>query len=83
MQTNPTLNDLNALPRVLIELKEMLQKHDWFYSYSDDHRAWQKGHDQSLDIYALLNKAAELGYGDAAKELHSKYIPDVLKGGQQ
>ena len=83
MQTNPTLNDLNVLPQVLIELTEILEKHDWFYSYSDDHTVWQKGRDQSSDINTLLNKAKELGYGDAASELYQKHIPAVFKGDQQ
>tara|TARA_Y100000996_G_scaffold85987_1_gene59785 strand:- start:6277 stop:6549 length:273 start_codon:yes stop_codon:yes gene_type:complete len=79
MQTNPTLNDLNVLPQVLIELKEILEKHDWFYSYSDDHTVWQKGRDQRSDIRTLLNQANELGYGDAASEIYNKHVPDALK----
>ena len=83
MQTNPTLNDLDVLPQVLVELRKILENHDWFYSYSDDHRVWQKGRDQSADINTLLNKAKELGYGDAASELYQKHIPAVFKGDQQ
>ena len=83
METNPTLNDLNGLPQVLIELTEVLEKHDWFYSYSDDPTVWQKGRDQSSDINTLLNKAKELGYGDAASEIYNKHLPDALGGNQQ
>jgi len=25
------------------EYMTMLQNHDWFYDYSDDHRVWQEG----------------------------------------
>lgn len=25
------------------EFKEILEKHDWFYSMSDDHRVWKAG----------------------------------------
>lgn len=29
--------------RQLREFYDELEKHDWYYSYSDDHRVWKKG----------------------------------------
>ena len=31
-------------------LENLLSKHDWYYEYSDDHRAWSKGRDQAEEI---------------------------------
>lgn len=28
----------------------LLQRHDWFYDYSDDHAVWQKGNGEWLKI---------------------------------
>ena len=40
------------------ELAEMLRKHDWFYSFSDDHRVWCAG-EKAMD--EIKEKAGELG----------------------
>ena len=37
------------------EYSKVLEEHDWYFSYSDDHRVWKKGHDQST----YINKVAE------------------------
>jgi hypothetical protein len=37
------------------EYSKVLEEHDWYFSYSDDHRVWKKGHDQST----YINKLAE------------------------
>ena len=38
---------------------EMLDAHDWYYGYSDDHRAWQKGQKNSKIISTLANQSKE------------------------
>lgn len=38
------------------EIKSLMQKHDWFFEYSDDHREWQKGWDEKLKIIELMRK---------------------------
>jgi hypothetical protein len=37
------------------EYSKVLEEHDWYFSYSDDHRVWKRGHDQST----YINKLAE------------------------
>ena len=34
----------------LLQLKTLLQHHDWYYQYSDDHKAWDKGKNQADEI---------------------------------
>lgn len=43
----------------LVEFIELLQRHDWYYQYSDDHRVWQRGQSQWNRIRAIReeNKA--------------------------
>ena len=38
----------------LFEFYRLLQRHDWSYNYSDDHRVWQRGQDESNMIQHIL-----------------------------
>ena len=42
------------------EFLKMLQAHDWYYGYSDDHGAWRKGQQQWQRISAALKAHPEL-----------------------
>ena len=33
-----------------------LEKHDWYYNYSDDHRAWTKGLNESKRLQAICQE---------------------------
>ena len=35
-------------------LMEQLRNHDWYYSYSDDHRVWKRGQANAKRLQALL-----------------------------
>ena len=36
----------------------MLKKHDWFYDYSDDHRAWTRGRESWKNIQQTKSQIA-------------------------
>ena len=38
------------------EFFKLLEKHDWYYQYSDDHRAWEKGNSESKRIRAIAQE---------------------------
>ena len=38
----------------LFEFYRLLQRHDWSYNYSDDHRMWTKGRDEANMIEHIL-----------------------------
>ena len=38
------------------EFFKLLEKHDWFYQYSDDHRAWTKGSDESRRLQSIIQE---------------------------
>ena len=38
----------------LTEFYDLLKRHDWSYNYSDDHRVWQRGQDESNMIQPIL-----------------------------
>lgn len=38
------------------EFFKLLEKHDWYYQYSDDHRAWEKGNSESKRIQAIAQE---------------------------
>lgn len=38
------------------EYIKLLQSHDWFYNYSDDHRVWRAGEEQYKKIMALAKE---------------------------
>tara|TARA_Y100000389_G_scaffold72636_1_gene69386 strand:- start:8076 stop:8294 length:219 start_codon:yes stop_codon:yes gene_type:complete len=38
------------------KLWELLEKHDWYYTYSDDHRYYVKGSDERKAIQAMCQE---------------------------
>jgi len=38
------------------EFFSLLEKHDWYYNYSDDHRAWEKGKNESHRLQAIIQE---------------------------
>lgn len=79
MKQQTRLASLDKLPPVLLELQALLEKHDFTYSYSDDHRAWQRGEESMQDIRFVTSKADEIGLGLAATELWDKYCPKFMQ----
>ena len=59
-------------------LEQMLQNHDWFYHFSDDHRYYVKGRDESQRIRVTMDRLAELGFETESKELFETYRPDGI-----
>lgn len=52
----------------LEDFKKLLDNHDWFYSFSDDHGVWQRGNKQVAEIEsALANSTPEI------KKLYNEY----------
>ena len=42
-----------------LELEKLLQAHDWFFTYSSDHRDWKKGKKEYEKIQELIKEAKE------------------------
>ena len=38
------------------EYYEKLEKHDWLYSYSDDHRVWLRGVEERKELQSLCQE---------------------------
>jgi|TARA_R110002074_G_scaffold307389_3_gene478249 hypothetical protein len=38
------------------EFFKLLTDHDWTYNYSDDHRAWEKGKNESHRLQAIIQE---------------------------
>lgn len=38
------------------QIKSLMQKHDWYFEYSDDQKEWRKGSAEKAEIIALLRK---------------------------
>lgn len=51
---------------------QMLEKHDWYYAYSDDHRKYTKGHDSEQRLRAIADQAEEL------KQLMVAYVAYIF-----
>ena len=43
----------------LAEFQQLVTEHDVYYTMSDDHKIWQKGHDQYKAIMAIFNGLSE------------------------
>lgn len=57
-------------------LKSMLETHDWFYTYSDDHRYYKRGQEESEKIRAEIERLSEEGFRAEACELYNEMKPD-------
>lgn len=51
MQTNETIEE-TPLERI----KKLMENHDWFFDYSDDHQKWRRGFDEKIEILQLSKK---------------------------
>ena len=49
------------------QIKSLMQKHDWFFDYSDDMRDWRKGLAEKQEILSLMRK------------IPMNQIPELLK----
>lgn len=38
------------------EFFKLLESHDWYYQYSDDHRAWEKGNKESKRLQSIIQE---------------------------
>ena len=57
-------------------LKSMLETHDWFYTYSDDHRYYKRGQEESEKIHAEIERLSEEGLRVEACRLYNEMKPD-------
>ncbi len=62
----------------LSTLEKLLKTHDWYYQYSDDHRYWKKGNEESNEIRRQMNICCGLGLDSIANELYNKHKPDNI-----
>ena len=60
---------------VLDTLESLLKTHDWYYEYSDDHRAWKKGAEERREITRMMKIAETIGLGIEAGLLWESYQP--------
>jgi len=49
-----------------------LESHDWYYNYSDDHRAWSKGSEESRRLQSIAQENPTLlrMYDDYSNWVH-------------
>jgi len=38
------------------EFFKLLENHDWYYQYSDDHRAWTKGRNENQRLQSIIQE---------------------------
>lgn len=55
------------------EYFEELVKHDWYYQYADDHRAWEKGSTNSKKLQAIAQE------NDTLIKMYKDYADYVFK----
>lgn len=65
----------------LDKLKEMCEHHDWFYSFSDDHKVWEKGNEEIKAIREMMILCQESGMGREAKQIYENWKPEGVNFG--
>lgn len=58
-----------------------LEKHDWYYNYSDDHRVWTNGSAQAKRLQAIAQENPILirMLKDYSNWVHMPSVPEVRK----
>jgi len=54
---------------------ELLDKHDWYYNFSDDNRVYDMGYSQSMTILRIIKERPDL------EDLYDQYIEYVFNRG--
>lgn len=57
-------------PVTLKEFEEVVRRHDFYYGYSDDHRVWNKGREESQRILRMWEDLKSQGLGDQAEAIY-------------
>lgn len=63
----------------LKEFAAMLEKHDWYYVYSDDHRYYKKGSESRRKINEAMESFRVQGLEQEAIELYNALCPDDFR----
>lgn len=69
------MSKMAEIDMMLQDLEEHMQVHDWYYTYSDDHGVWQRGHDSANSMTAKMNELKELGFVAEVDELWETHCP--------
>lgn len=65
----------------LEQLTSLCEKHDWFFSFSDDHQVWKKGCAESDRIKEVMFGLQQQGMGQQAKQIYNNWRPEGLNFG--
>jgi len=60
----------------LQKLETMLNSHDWFYDFRDDHRAYTRGRGQRNEIEQAIATLTVQGFRKEAVSLYNETKPD-------
>lgn len=63
------MNDTQEIERYRAALKN----HDWYYNFSDDYRAWNRGKDSMESISAMRRQL------DPNYEIWNEFAPEEMK----
>tara|TARA_R110002110_G_scaffold62059_2_gene173630 strand:- start:459 stop:746 length:288 start_codon:yes stop_codon:yes gene_type:complete len=68
-------NDREKKLSLMRSLNKALIKHDWYYTYSDDNNAWEKGNTNARIIQENIIELINIGLKDNAITMYEKYAP--------
>jgi len=59
------------------KLDKQLKNHDWFYEYSDDHRYYEAGRKEFLEIWETIEEMQKIGENefDLAIDMYKQAKP--------
>ena len=59
----------------VLDFFNLIEKHDFYYSYSDDHNVWSKGVRESMEIKKLL-----VSNHPEFTEVYNDYVTEKFNG---
>ena len=60
-----------------LSLDKMLEAHDWYYQYSDDHRYYKKGSEQQNIIHKKIKELG--GWNQEIVDKYNKFAPKSMQ----
>lgn len=59
--------------RTIGDLEEAMLNHDWYYTYSDDHRVWRQGEASLARLRSGSAWLSDNGFKDQVNQLWERY----------
>lgn len=62
-------------------LNDLCERHDWYYTFTDDHKYYVAGSAEITRIRLLMLQLQDEGFGKEAKKIYERWRPEGINYG--